>query len=179
MLDHLVKIMLVEDEKMSAVLKYMRVQTPWANIREKYENWENTFKLDHFKFISFLDIQKLGDVFYFKGKDLGKCRGEFIYFLKNHQEFYNDDIAVVFVRMCEAREVCNTERAEQGKLPIPFVNWIPEYGGAVVDSRSRNQSERDWHARNGVPFALDGVVPQKKGRSKRRSQDVSDEEEDE
>ena len=177
MLDHLAKIMLVEDEKMVAVMRHLRVRTPWCEIKDCYENWDDVFKLDHYKFITYGDMMNLSQVFHFKGKDMTRSRNEFIYFLKNHQEFYNDDLQVVYQRMYDAREEYNNVRAEAGNLPIPFINWIPEYGGTILDQKTRMGAEAKWHHENGVPYCLDGVVPGRKSK-KGRSAGVSDEEED-
>jgi hypothetical protein len=177
MLDQLTKIMLVEDEKMVAVMRHLHVRTPWSEIKGCYENWDDVFKQDHYKFISYGDMLNLSQVFYFKGKDMARSRNEFIHFLRNHQEFYNDDLQIVYQRMCEAREQYNTVRAEAGNLPIPFINWIPEYGGTILDQKSRMGAEAKWHHDNAVPYCLDGVVPGRKSK-KGRSADVSDEEED-
>ena len=177
MLDQLNKIMLVEDEKMISVMKHLRVKTPWSEIKDLYEKWDDVFKYDHFKFLTYCDMMNLSQVFHLKGKDMNRARNEFIYFLKNHQEFYNDDLQVVYQRMCEAREQYNTIRAEAGNLPIPFINWIPEYGGTILDQRSRMGAEAKWHCENGIPYCLDGVIPGRKSK-KGRSEAVSDDEED-
>ena len=170
--------MLVEDEKMMDVLRHMRVQAPWQKIKETYENWENTFKQDHFKFLMLNDFQILSEVFYFKSDALDKCRGELIYFLRNHQEFYNDNIEVVYTRMQERKELHNTELAQMGKSPIPFINWFPQYGGKIAHAKSRRNAEYDWHKRNQIEFALDHyVIPLDEERPKRRRRRVSDDSE--
>ena len=176
MLDHLIKIMLVEDAKMTSVMKHLRVRTPWNDIKECYQNWADVFKMDRYKFITPHDVLQLSRVFHFKGKDLGKARTEFIYFLRIHQEFYNDDIEVVYGRMCSARDEYNDNRAAEGKLPIPFINWIPEYGGTLLDTRTQASAEANWHHENGIPYCLDGVVPggKKKGRPRGDQDDNED-----
>ena len=63
-----------------------------------------------------------------------------IYFLRQNQQFYNDDIRVVYDRLCAAREEFNTGRPN----PIPFVNWIPEYGGPLFDAKKVHKAEEKY-----------------------------------
>ena len=177
---------LVEDEKMVAVLSYLGSRMTWEKIRDTYENWADIFKPDRFKWLGLRDLDELAKVFYFKGQDIARCRNEFIYFLKQYQEFYNDNIEIVFQRMVEAREAYNTHLAQSGHLPIPFVNWIPDYGGRIQGSK-RHQGEMEWHRENQIPFELDQFVPPEKkerspprrSRRSRRSEDDDDQLEDE
>ena len=150
--------MLFEGKKLYAVLQFLKVRVPWAKICELYEKWEDTYKEDHYKTLGLEDLRRFSDVFFFKQDSIVKCRNELIYFLRNHQEFYNDDPAIVFNRMQEARDEFNQERENQGAATVPFINWIPNYGGIIAYSRNRAGAETNWHKINEVEFALDGFV---------------------
>ena len=174
-------IMEIDDAKMAEVLKYMRVQTPWEKIKALYENWEDIFKENHFKNLGLADLHVLSAVFYFKGEEVEHCTNQFIYFLRNHQEFYNDNIVIVFQRMQSALEEFNTEALENGQKVVPFINWLPDFGGKITYKPIRNKAEYEWHKENDVPFALDGwrLTPEdetpkrKRGRPRKNCEEKS------
>ena len=146
----------VHDDKMRQVLKHCHVKAAWEDIKTLYENWEDTYKEDHFKNLAIADLQILSAVFFFKGEEVENCTNQFIYFLRNHQRFYNDDIHIVFQRMQMALEEFNTEALANGHKVVPYVNWIPAFGGKITYRPIRNKAEYEWHKDNDEPFALDG-----------------------
>lgn len=162
----------MNDSVMEAVLKYHKVRASWGDIKATYDNWTNVYKHDHFQFLSLFEAQQMAQVFHFKSGDLYRCRNELMNFLSKHKQFYNDNLEIVYQRMVAAREEYNTKLAAINKLPIPFINWIPIYGGSVQASIQRN-AEMEWHRRNQVAFELDGYVPplKEKRKAKKKSDD--------
>ena len=142
----------IDEQKMEAVLRKLRSTLPWWKIKETYENWENTYKADAHQDISQEAFQHLSTVFHFKNRTADKCRGELMHWLKQHQEFYNDDLKVVYDRMVEKRDEYQQMQTMAGVLnPTPYINWLPQYGGYVFGpGRARQQDQ--FHKDGNVPY---------------------------
>ena len=151
-------IMEVDDEKMATVLKFLHLRKDWAEIKQVYENWEDTFKENHFKKLGLEDLRILSEVFFFKGESLESNVNQFICFLRRNQQFYNDNIETVFNRMRVTLDAFNAQARDRGEREYPFINWLPAFGGKLQHGPTRNKAEYDWHRRNKVPFPLDGYV---------------------
>lgn len=144
----------IDDAKMEAVLRKLRVNAPWWKIKETYENWENIYKPDAHPTISQEAFQHLATVFHFKNRTADKCRGELMHWLKLHAEFYNDDLKVVYDRMVEKRDELVTMQRNMGMDNIiEYINWMPQYGGFIfAPGRAREQDQ--FHKDGNVPYAF-------------------------
>ena len=144
----------IEDAKMEAVLRKLRVSTPWYRIKEMYDNYENVFKADAHQNIGQEAFQHLSSVFHFKFRTAEKCRGELMHWLKNHPEFYNDDLKVVYDRMVQKRDEFQQMQLQAGcQNLIDYINWLPQYGGYIfAPGRAKQQDE--FHKDGNVPYIL-------------------------
>ena len=142
----------INDMKMDAVLRKLRVSVPWWKIKEAYDNWEDIFKADAHQNLGQEAFEHLSTVFHFKFRTAEKCRGELMYWLKNHPEFYNDDIRVVYERMREKRDDFQKMQEQMGCTNfIEFINWIPQYGGYIFGpGRAKQQDE--FHKETQMPY---------------------------
>ena len=167
-----------ELNKLFAVFRYLRVQTSFEKIMETYDHWADIFKKEPFSALTMEQLEQLGEVFFFKTDGIQRCRNEFMYFIKQNQEFYNDELPVVIDRLKNARERYNL--AHPNDEAIPFINWIPIYGGKIQHAKTRAQAEYDWHKRYQAPFALDHyVIPLDEKRPRKGARQTDEEDDDE
>ena len=142
----------VNEMKMDAVLRKLRVSVPWYRIKELYDNFENVFKADAHQNIGEAAFKHFATVFHFKFRTADKCRGELMYWLKNHQEFYNDDLKIVYDRMVQKRDELQQQQIQMGcSTPIPYINWMPQYGGYIFGT-GRAKQEDEFHRDANVPY---------------------------
>ena len=148
------ELAMVDDDKMQAVLNSFKIRAAnWAQIKQTYENWANIYKHQVVKALTFEQIQQLQDVFEFKGVTLVKCVNEFVNWISQHKQFYNDN----FECMHEKIRLSLDEFNRNNGSAVPYINWLPEYGGMI--QMQKKGEEMRWHQRNQVPFALAGSVP--------------------
>ena len=131
------------DEKMEATLKACGVKCPWWKIKDTYEKIDNMFKPDAFPYFTDEAFEHLNEVFHFKSRTMDRCRTEFMTWLKKHQEFYNDNLEVVYNRMKETLASYQQYQQEQGIAHvIEYINWIPQYGGYVFSAGRAKQQDQ-------------------------------------
>ena len=142
----------INDPKMEAVLRKLRVNTPWWKIKEMYEQWENTYKADAHQNIGQQAFEHFATVFHFKSRTADKCRGELMYWLKQHQEFYNDNLEIVYNRMKSKLEEFQSMQLQSGCVNvIEYINWMPQYGGYIF-APGRAKQQDTFHKDGNVPY---------------------------
>lgn len=123
----------------------------WNTVRTYVEDYTNQYKDDVLQeSITLGIIQEFDNVFYWGDFNITfeTAKAKLIDWIRKHKEFYNDDLEITYNRMVEALRVANAEM--KAALPprrkwtnIPYINWVPEYGGMIRGNR--NYCERHFH----------------------------------
>ena len=136
--------------KFAAVLKYMHSRIVPEALWTIYDNWENIYKESRLKELTLQECIQIASVIGVKSDRLTGARNEIIYFLRNNQQFYNDDVGVMCERMHDALRRAN----ESSQVKSPALNWLPEYGGIIQDRRAALSAEKIWRAQHKVAYSL-------------------------
>ena len=133
------------DAEMQLVFDRLKInKVKWSDVRKYAESYTDQYKDDVLQnSINLAAIQAFDKVFYwgdyritFEG---AKCK--LIDWIRKHKEFYNDDLRIVYQRIVDT---ITSENAKiKQSLPknakwtdIPYINWIPGYGGMIRGNRS-------------------------------------------
>ena len=130
------------------ILKYKRIYATNAEeIFRLARNWSNVFKEKRLKELTYEEVCRLSEVFYFKTNELDKMRNEIAYWLRNHQPFYNDNIELMCNRM---REAVIVEAEATGQAQFPYINWIPRFGGLMKVAAPKYQTQLQFIRNNNI-----------------------------
>ena len=145
----------VDDQIMQDTFDRLKIKNvSWRSVREYVEDYPNQFKDDILQEEISLDIiGAFDDVFYCGDFNVTfeSAKAKLIDWIRKHKEFYNDNWEITHARMVEVIQQVNAEmkaalprRAKW--TPIPYINWLPQYGGMIRGNRC--YCERSFHKKN-------------------------------
>lgn len=138
-----------DHQRMEQVFRYLKIKKEWEDVWDCYNNFDDVYKHDQFQDLSYDEIRKISEVFYFKGNNrIDKARRMFVDFLSKNKQFYNDDLDVVIYRMTEERD----RLANRYPQPLRWLNSYPEYGGLLYNKKIMKNREYEWAAQNTRPL---------------------------
>lgn len=140
----------VDLQRFEEVLKHLRSRLIPGEIWRVYDNWENIYKEHRLRQLTIEECIAMGGVIGVKAPRLAGIRNEIIYFIRNHQQFYNDDVSVMCERMREALDQAN----EKAGRECPVLNWLPEFGGLVQDAMAARSAETRWRKKEQMGYAM-------------------------
>ena len=140
----------VDLERFANVLKHLHSRLRPEDVWRTYDNWENIYKENRLKQLTLEECVEIAKVIGVRSERLAGARNEIIYFLRNNQKFYNDNVNV----MCERMRVALQKANEEGNVRSPALNWLPEYGGIIQDRRAALTAERIWRSGHQIPYSI-------------------------
>ena len=142
----------VDDQIMQDTFDRLKIKNvSWRSVREYVEDYPNQYKDDVLREQITLEIiQAFDDVFYWGDYNITfqSAKAKLIDWIRKHKEFYNDDLRIIYDRMVEIIEQVNKEikdrlRPNAKWTKIPYINWLPGYGGMIRGNR--HFCERQFH----------------------------------
>lgn len=140
----------VDLHKFEAVLKHMHSRLVPEEIWRVYDNWQDIYKEKRLRELTLEECITMSQVIGVKSARLTNIRNEIIYFMRNHQQFYNDDVQVMCQRLREALNQAN----ERAGRECPVLNWLPEFGGLVQDPMAARSAETKWRKKEQMGYAM-------------------------
>ena len=144
----------VDDQIMQDVFDRLKIRNvSWNSVKNYVEDYENQYKDDVLQeSITLGIIQEFDKVFYWGDYNVTfeTAKAKLIDWIRKHKEFYNDNLEITYNRMVETIERENAEiraalRRNAKWKKIPYINWLPGYGGMIRGNR--NYCERQFHRR--------------------------------
>ena len=133
------------DDEMQMVFDRLKIKNvSWIDVKNYAENYTDQYKDDYLQENITLEIiQAFDDVFYWGDYNITfeSAKHKLIDWIRKHKQFYNDDLEITHQRMVETIAIENAKLC--AKLPknakwtnIPYINWLPGYGGMIRGNRS-------------------------------------------
>ena len=145
-----------EDEIMEDIFERLGIKkVSWKTVREYAEDYKNQYKDDVLRDSITMDaIEEFDKVFYYGDNNITdeRAQAKLIDFIRKHKEFYNDDPVIIYNRIAETLEAENKKRRERNPnwTDIPYINWLPGYGGLIRSNRPR--AEQKFHEKHNGYF---------------------------
>ena len=145
-------------QRFRLIWDFLKIKTPLDQFLYTYHNYEDIYKHERMKALTFEEICELRRVFFFKGQNIDACRRQITDWISKHKEFYNDDVGEMVERMGQRIFALNQYRVE---FQLPYINLFPELGGKLQDSKAAKYEKHLYdEAEQEFPFQPD--VPDKK-----------------
>jgi hypothetical protein len=124
----------INEVRLSAILKRHRIkETTWEAIKQEYLNWTPPFNPKLIQDIPDEQFIILSNRFFnFKRSlTIGTRKAEFNKWLKEYWWMFCSD---TFEELClKINQTLKRYNEENPRFAVPFINWIPSYGGILYD----------------------------------------------
>jgi hypothetical protein len=150
-----------DPEKWNEILwRYKIKKTTWTKMALEYKHWCPEFNPSILKYVDDVEFcQQCSTFFHFAKTTIRGCKSEFLAWLKEYwQTFHGETFMEIVEKCCLTLQQFNLENED---AQIPFINWIPLYGGLLREPQNfPNDDELQFHSKLKIPFPLEPQIPQ-------------------
>lgn len=92
-------------------------------------------------------------IFHFTAETSLGCKNQLIKFVSTYQEFYHDDVTQMIQTMQrKVAEFHHQYSCHPNALSINYVNWLPPYGGIILNRKAALAEKREVFEAGPIPL---------------------------
>ena len=137
-------------QRFTAAWRYCKIKVPVETFVEVYNHYPEIYKHDRMQALTPEEMDMISSIFHFTAETFLGWKNQFIKFVSQHKEFYHDDVAVMIEKMKgKVAEFRHKFPNQTGVESIKYINWLPPYGGVILDRKVALSERREVFASTG------------------------------